>query len=65
MPHNCPFYGMRQARSRKALLLVDSGGNECAIVTTSYTPCQMETRGQAPDWRACPTLALITLHPKP
>ena len=63
MNHNCPFYGMHQARSRKALVLVASGGNQCAIVTTAYMPCQMETRGQTPDWRMCPAVALIRLHP--
>jgi hypothetical protein len=34
-------------------VLVDQGGNQCAIVTDAYSPCQMEIAGAAPDLESC------------
>lgn len=34
----CPFYGVALMRG----VLVPSGGNQCALVTTAHSPCTME-----------------------
>jgi hypothetical protein len=55
---NCPFYG--RALYQKGVfggtpfLLLDTEGNQCAIVIDSHAPCQMEIHGEVPDWKACP-----------
>lgn len=46
----CPFYGFRGMFG----VLMDSKGNQCALITESYSPCQMEMREQQPDWSECP-----------
>jgi hypothetical protein len=49
----CPFYGFH--RSDPARALVAQGGNQCAAITTSYSPCLMERDlHTAPDWDTCP-----------
>lgn len=45
----CPFYGFHTALG----LLIDQTGNQCALITTSYSPCQMEINGQTPDFNLC------------
>lgn len=37
--------------------LIDSGGNECALVRSSYSPCRREIAGEAIDEAACPLVA--------
>jgi len=49
--HRCPFYGFFHARSTD--VLIDQQGNQCALIVTSYSPCQMEFRKQTPDWDKC------------
>ncbi|MDD5606197.1 MAG: hypothetical protein PHR51_02670 [Patescibacteria group bacterium] len=34
--------------------MLHSGGNQCAIITGSYSPCQMEVAGEMPNWDECP-----------
>ena len=46
----CPFYGFNGMWGS----LLDSQGNQCALITTSYSPCQMEMAGQQPSWNLCP-----------
>lgn len=50
---NCPFYGRALFANTfmpLKVLLVDSGANQCALVTTYDSPCIMQTI----DWRECP-----------
>lgn len=50
---NCPFYGhalFANSLMPVRILLVDSGGNQCGLVTESRSPCIMQTI----DWSACP-----------
>lgn len=46
----CPFYGFHGVQGA----LIDSRGNECALTTDSYSPCQMEVGGKTPYWDVCP-----------
>lgn len=46
----CPFYGF----SNMGGSLIDSKGNQCALITNSYSPCQMEMREEEPNWQSCP-----------
>jgi len=46
----CPFYGFNGMFGG----LIDSRGNQCALVKKSYSPCQMELDGETPDWHNCP-----------
>lgn len=48
--HKCPFYGF----SHPLPVLMDQGGNQCALITTSFSPCQMEINDQTPSWGECP-----------
>jgi len=50
--HRCPFYGFFGAPAQGVFL--DQGGNQCALLTTSYSPCRMEMRGEIPNWDGCP-----------
>jgi hypothetical protein len=51
---NCPFYGCALWKPDPfPVMLLDSHGNQCALVTLSHSPCQMELMGQVPDWRTC------------
>jgi hypothetical protein len=47
---NCPFYGRSGARFP---ILLQSGGNQCALLVHSFSPCEMEMIGRAPDWKEC------------
>ena len=46
----CPFYGFGNVGGRA---LIDSKGNQCALRTDSYSPCQMEMAGKDPNWKEC------------
>ena len=46
----CPFYGFSAARGN----LIDTKGNQCALITNSHSPCRMEMNQEDPDWEACP-----------
>ena len=48
--YDCPFYGFHAARE----MLIDSEGNQCALITKRYSPCQMGIRDQIPSWSECP-----------
>lgn len=45
----CPFYGFAYAMG----VLMDSKGNQCALITSSYSPCRMEISGQEICWSDC------------
>lgn len=47
---NCYFYGRQLvAAAPPAGVLVETHGNQCALVVTSHAPCRMD----APDWTKC------------
>jgi len=46
----CPFYGFYGAMG----VFLDQKGNQCSLIVDSYSPCQMEKEGDAPDWNLCP-----------
>ena len=45
----CPFYGFSGIPG----ILMDTEGNQCALVSDSYSPCYMEFQGQKPNWDEC------------
>lgn len=56
--HNCPFYGRHlvwwgEVLSLPAMTLLDSQGNQCAIVFGSLSPCYLELENKPVDWREC------------
>ncbi len=46
----CPFYGFGMPLGR---VMMDTEGNQCALVRGSHSPCAMEMNGQTPDWNKC------------
>lgn len=48
--YSCPFYGFYMGLG----MLVDQEGNQCALITQSYSPCKMKTNNQTPSWKQCP-----------
>lgn len=50
---SCPFYGKNGMFGR----LLDSGGNQCALIVTSYAPCVMQMDGEEPDGKTCTVVA--------
>lgn len=67
---NCPFYGKhavvipeaQEGKHSSGGFLVDQGGNQCAIITRSCTPCMMEVSlGVAPDAHSCELLRAAAL----
>jgi hypothetical protein len=65
---NCPFYGRALYQTRFAatgpqpFVLIDSRGNQCAVVTDSHSPCRMEIHGEVPDWKTCPLVRDIRME---
>lgn len=45
----CPFRGFHEVLG----MMLDSGGNHCALKTEPYDPCQMEMAGTKPIWTEC------------
>jgi hypothetical protein len=48
-PKSCRFYGRNGMFGR----LLESGGNECALIRHAYSPCRMLMRGETPDESCC------------
>ena len=48
----CPFYGFYMSSSLIGLLM-DQEGNHCALITDSYSPCQMDPSGKRTNWEEC------------
>ena len=48
---DCPFYGFSVMSGG---VMMDSEGNQCALETKSYHPCQMEIIRDKPNWYKCP-----------
>ena len=53
---NCLFYGHRLVDLGDRFVLVDSYGNQCALIQHAFSPCQLELHGgiESVDWRRCP-----------
>jgi hypothetical protein len=52
---SCPFYG-KHAPTAPGFDLMDSHGNQCALIMRALAPCVMEVQGASVDWRTCPLL---------
>ena len=48
---SCPFYGKHSFALMR--VLVNSRGNQCALVTDAFAPCYLEIEGRAPDLEKC------------
>jgi hypothetical protein len=62
---NCPFYGralFAQMIQPFRFVLLDSQGNQCAIITDSHAPCRMEIEGLPIDWKECPLVQHVRLE---
>lgn len=63
---NCPFYGRHLYFANHGptlgFILLDSKGNQCALVNYSYAPCRMEADGQKVEWSECPLMRDIRLE---
>lgn len=46
----CAFHGRHLAFDR---IFISQGGNQCALITSTFSPCAMEIAGDRPYWRAC------------
>lgn len=53
----CPFYGFGYVFNG----ILDTKGNQCALIKESHTPCQMEVQQQEPNWYKCSMNNLDTL----
>ena len=51
----CRFYGHNGMYGA----LIESHGNECALVRASYSPCVREQRGQAIDEETCQLVEIV------
>ena len=45
----CPFYGFAAFQG----VMLDQVGNQCALITSSYSPCKMIMESKFPEWRHC------------
>lgn len=62
----CRYYGHSNVALRAIRELVSSGGNECALIHTSYAPCEMTMAGMQPDQALCPrAIARLASGEKP
>ena len=50
LPVACHFYGKAVGGTR----LVDTHGNQCALIIERHAPCQLELAGATPDEKTCP-----------
>jgi len=49
----CPFYGFSLV-GEPIKVLMDSKGNQCALIIGSHSPCKMEIQQKPIDWNICP-----------
>ena len=57
--YQCPFYGFYLSQIRT---LVNQNGNQCALITDSFSPCGMEMRHEQVNWQECPLNNPRTQH---
>ncbi len=48
--YKCPFYGFTTGMMNS---FMDTEGNQCALVTSSFSSCRMERGGDVPNWDSC------------
>lgn len=61
---NCPFYSHNLVMNHggaRPIILIDTSGNQCALIADAIAPCQMEIEGKTPDWKECPRVGEIRL----
>lgn len=52
---SCPFYGCALHALREGEVVVMlTNGNQCALMTSSHSPCRMEIQGAPHQWSECP-----------
>jgi len=52
--NNCPFYGhSTHFTGPRAYIMLDTQGNQCALLFSVFAPCYMEVQGLPVDWRQC------------
>lgn len=49
---NCPFYGFYLQPAMR--IMIYQHGNQCALISGSYSPCKMDHTGRKTDWHKCP-----------
>jgi hypothetical protein len=58
---SCPFYG-KHAVADDRFPLIDSGGNQCALILDSFAPCVMEVSlAREPDAAKCGLLRVAAV----
>lgn len=62
---NCPFYGRYLFGSlshvdQRPFMLLDSYGNQCAVIMVAHSPCYLEVEGKPVDWRECQRVKDLT-----
>jgi hypothetical protein len=68
-PLNCPFYGRHIGLLPSPgptwlpvrILLLDSAGKQCALLTDRFAACELAVSGRSVEWRACPVIAAHTV----
>lgn len=59
---NCPFYGrhmyvsVQESRRGLPFLLLRQDGNQCGLITHTYSPCYLESNKQPVEWPECPVM---------
>jgi hypothetical protein len=43
-------------------LLLDTRGNQCALVTDKHAPCMLEIDGEAVEWSDCPRMKDVRME---
>jgi hypothetical protein len=52
---SCPFFGKALIGGHERPVLFPSHGNQCAMITSSFSPCWMTTGEERPPrWEHCP-----------
>jgi hypothetical protein len=49
--HRCPFYGFNH--NGEFSCFDDSRGKQCGAILDGFTLCQMEFKGEVPNWNEC------------
>ena len=51
---SCPFYGHAVAFVNGTHpVMMETGGNQCALITGAHSPCRMELEGDPAQWEKC------------
>jgi len=47
----CPYFGFHLTPGLNVMM--DQGGNQCALEVGAFHPCDYQVRGAMPDWNVC------------